>query len=88
MLLAINRQIALNVQCVVEKAAVDEVAEAEEVEVKVVEKVVVGATKTVKAGGNPKQVEVFLTIHVCVFVVVLRATKPRIARMRKSLQKL
>ena len=87
MLLAINRQIALSVQCVVEKAAVDEVAAAEEVAVKVVEKVVVGATTTVKAGGNPKQVEVSLTIHVCVFVVVLRAIKPRIARMRKNLRK-
>jgi hypothetical protein len=87
MLSARNRQIALSVQCVVEKAAVDEVAAAEEVAVKVVEKVVVGATTTVKAGGNPNQVEVSLTIHVCVFVVVLRATKPRIARMHKSLQK-
>ena len=43
---------------------------------------------TEKAGGNPKQVEVSLTIRVCVFVVVLRATKPRIACMRKNLQKL
>jgi hypothetical protein len=85
-LLAIKRPIALSVQCVVEKAVVDEVAEAEGVAVKVVEKVVVKGITTVKAGGNPKQVEVTLTIHVCVFVVVLRATKPRIARMRKNLQ--
>ena len=87
MLSAINRQIALSVRCEVEKAVADGLAEAEEVVAKVVEKVVAEAITTVKAGGNPKQVEVTLTNLVCVFVVVLRATKPRIARTRKNLQK-
>ncbi len=87
MLLAINRQIALSMQYLIEKAAVDGLAEAEEVEVKVVEKVGVEAITPEKAGGSPKQVEVTLTILVFLFVVVLRATKSRIALTRKNLQK-
>ncbi len=77
MLLAINRQIALSVRCLVVKAMADGLAKAEEaVAVKMVEKVMVEVSTLEKAGGSPKQVEVTLKILVFVFVVVLRATKP------------
>ncbi len=84
MLSLINCQITLSVRFVVVKAVADGLAEAEEVVIKVV----VEAITPEKAGENPKQIEVTLTILVfVVVVVVLRATKPKIASMRKNLQK-